>query len=381
MGGDKAGKGRGKPVDGFPDWASYTSPDGRTYYYNAKTGVSSWKMPTPSDAKEIPGAAEQIRGRGSGKGGFGKGSGKGGGRGGLEKIHELEDSRPRRDNVYIFLDLENLAFLADFQAPLVFTCQEQGIKFRTYCSPSHSQADRATHLSRSDEKEAVDVRMVCDVAVLVNAMGPYVEILVVTDDLFAKTLAAELAPNVTHATWDGRLASHWRARFKDAASVEDFFKGFDIQRQRRDRSPSVTSRARSRGESFGRVGGTRASWSRTATVVDMKPSRSAVSVSKKKKSGGALKWPVGQKPSQGKQVGTIDRWFEKGYGFIKPASGGPQVFVHISKVVIERTPGISRPQLHSLMRWDVEFELAQGAKGPEAHRVSGPKGKALPADA
>ena len=35
----------GKPVDGFPDWASYPSPDGRTYYYNAKTGTSSWERP------------------------------------------------------------------------------------------------------------------------------------------------------------------------------------------------------------------------------------------------------------------------------------------------------------------------------------------------
>jgi hypothetical protein len=38
----------GKPVDGVPDWAGYTAPDGRTYYYNAKTGVSSWEKPTPT---------------------------------------------------------------------------------------------------------------------------------------------------------------------------------------------------------------------------------------------------------------------------------------------------------------------------------------------
>jgi len=36
----------GKPVDGAADWAAYTAPDGRTYYYNAKTGVSSWEKPT-----------------------------------------------------------------------------------------------------------------------------------------------------------------------------------------------------------------------------------------------------------------------------------------------------------------------------------------------
>lgn len=38
----------GKPVEGVADWAGYTAPDGRTYYYNAKTGVSSWEKPTPS---------------------------------------------------------------------------------------------------------------------------------------------------------------------------------------------------------------------------------------------------------------------------------------------------------------------------------------------
>jgi len=40
----------GKPVEGVADWAGYTAPDGRTYYYNAKTGVSSWEKPTPASA-------------------------------------------------------------------------------------------------------------------------------------------------------------------------------------------------------------------------------------------------------------------------------------------------------------------------------------------
>eukprot|EP00908_Phaeocystis_cordata_P001768 Transcript_11901.p1 GENE.Transcript_11901~~Transcript_11901.p1 ORF type:complete len:360 (-),score=42.81 Transcript_11901:101-1180(-) len=38
----------GRPVEGAPDWAAYTAPDGRTYYYNAKTGVSSWEKPGPA---------------------------------------------------------------------------------------------------------------------------------------------------------------------------------------------------------------------------------------------------------------------------------------------------------------------------------------------
>ena len=34
-------------LSGNTDWAGYTAPDGRTYYYNGKTGVSSWEKPAP----------------------------------------------------------------------------------------------------------------------------------------------------------------------------------------------------------------------------------------------------------------------------------------------------------------------------------------------
>jgi len=46
----------GKPVDGATDWAAYTAPDGRTYYYNAKTGISSWEKPmsTPPFGLGLP---------------------------------------------------------------------------------------------------------------------------------------------------------------------------------------------------------------------------------------------------------------------------------------------------------------------------------------
>ena len=95
---------------------------------------------------------------------------------------------------------------------------------------------------------------------------------------------------------------------------------------------------------------------------------------------GPRKWPPGQKPSSGKQVGTVEKWNEKGFGFIKPGSGRKTIFFHIKEVKMERAAG-KKQQLNQLLRWDVEFRIAQGDKGPQAVQVSGPKGRALPADA
>lgn len=138
---------------------------------------------------------------------------------------------------YVFVDLENLAFLAEGLQPLSLACRTQGITFRAYCSPSHTQADRATHLSQSSEKEAADVRMTCDAAIL-SSFYSETDILLVTDDLWGKTLAAELKA-VMHATYDGRLPPVWRARFGGEATISGYLAAFDIHRQRRDRTPSV----------------------------------------------------------------------------------------------------------------------------------------------
>lgn len=61
--------------------------------------------------------------------------------------------------------------------------------------------------------------------------------------------------------------------------------------------------------------------------------------------------------------GTV-KWFNenKGYGFIEQQDGGKDVFVHHS--------GIDATGFKSLFEGDrVNFEIAQGAKGPSAINV------------
>ncbi len=61
--------------------------------------------------------------------------------------------------------------------------------------------------------------------------------------------------------------------------------------------------------------------------------------------------------------GTV-KWFnpEKGYGFIAPDGGAPDVFVHFSEIV-----GSGYRSLEDGQR--VEFEVTQGHKGPQASQV------------
>ncbi len=58
--------------------------------------------------------------------------------------------------------------------------------------------------------------------------------------------------------------------------------------------------------------------------------------------------------------GTV-KWFSgaKGFGFIAPAEGGPDLFVHHTEIQGYDTGGIADDQA-------VEFEVNQGPKGPQA---------------
>jgi len=61
--------------------------------------------------------------------------------------------------------------------------------------------------------------------------------------------------------------------------------------------------------------------------------------------------------------GTV-KWFnpDKGFGFITPDGNEPDVFVHFSAI-----EGSGYRNLEENQR--VEFDVTQGAKGPQAERV------------
>ncbi|WFB09214.1 cold-shock protein [Streptomyces sp. LX-29] len=61
--------------------------------------------------------------------------------------------------------------------------------------------------------------------------------------------------------------------------------------------------------------------------------------------------------------GTV-KWFnaEKGYGFIAQDGGGPDVFVHYSSINGTGYRSLTDAQ-------QVEFEIVQGRKGPQAEQV------------
>ena len=62
-------------------------------------------------------------------------------------------------------------------------------------------------------------------------------------------------------------------------------------------------------------------------------------------------------------TGTV-KWFstEKGFGFITPEDGGADVFAHYSAIQSNGYKSLDEGQ-------KVQFEVAQGPKGPQAEHI------------
>jgi CspA family cold shock protein len=62
-------------------------------------------------------------------------------------------------------------------------------------------------------------------------------------------------------------------------------------------------------------------------------------------------------------TGTV-KWFNasKGYGFITPSDGGDDVFAHYSAIEMDGYKTLKEGQ-------QVEFEVQQGPKGPQASNI------------
>lgn len=58
------------------------------------------------------------------------------------------------------------------------------------------------------------------------------------------------------------------------------------------------------------------------------------------------------------------KWFsnEKGFGFIEPAGGGADVFVHYTAITGDGYKSLEEGQ-------EVEFEIVEGSRGPQASNV------------
>lgn len=303
----------------------------------------------------------------------------------------------------IFLDLENLAFLAPHLAPMAMLCRSKGIEFRSYTTDNHDHACRATHTVKSSQREAVDVRIVWDVA----KQKKETAMLVVTNDQFGKTLSdVAYEANVAHVEYSSILPQYWQ-RILGVVTFENFFQQHGIERERRARSNSRASWSRPASEMGDSVWSVWSTVSRkrgrtdkrerkrcTTPVSTIQPKTvyaqpKTVYAPVQPKTGYALarsvttntapsafakkQWPTGVHPTRGKVRGTIVFFDPRlAYGFITNPKGKD---IYMPERVIYSYTRAS----DSLRGFEVEYKIQHDRKGKLiAVDVSGPNGTQLP---
>ena len=237
-------------------------------------------------------------------------------------VHEHSHAPPAAH--VVLLDLENLAFLATSLQPFVIALQMHGVAYEAYAAQDNGQANRATVVVESSDKEAVDVKMVWDASRLAK-VGT--KVLVVTKDLFGRTLASVEPASVEHATWDSPLPAFYQDCFGGARTLKEFGARHEIFEERKERSYAGSRSSRR-------------SWSRPLTAPTTAYSTGAAL--RRRDSSARLSRTASQRSASPRRVTPRARDAETGYvsyydarkrfGFIRPLRGGAHVFFHGSKV-------------------------------------------------
>jgi len=129
------------------------------------------------------------------------------------------DEPNRTDKAVIMYDLENLSEAVHGLSRLADICVGSGTKLRVYASSASPLAVHATHPVSSNLRDAADLRITWDSALLIDgAGGGPARVLVLTRDLFGPTLAS-LDDRVETAFPEQPLTAFWSDRLGGAESV------------------------------------------------------------------------------------------------------------------------------------------------------------------
>ena len=236
-------------------------------------------------------------------------------------VHEHSHAPPAAH--VVLLDLENLAFLATSLQPFVIALQRQGVAYEAYAAEDNGQANRATVVVESSDKEAVDVKMVWDASRLAK-VGT--KVLIVTNDLFGRTLASVEPTSVEHATWDSPLPEFYQDCF-GATTLKEFGATHGIFAERKERSYAGSRSSR---RSFSRPLTAPTTAYSTGAAVRRRDSSARLSRTASQRSASPRRVTPRARDTETGYVSYYD--VRKRFGFIRPLRGGAHVFFRGSKV-------------------------------------------------